>query len=214
MRPAPLTPSSASAFSDEAHLEYVPLSEAKKADRNPKEHDLPGIRAALRRFGFVDPLVEDAATGKLVAGHGRCEALEQAKAAGEEPPTRIRVRDDGEWLVPVLRGIHFKSPAEAEAYLIASNQLPVGGGWNDEGLGAILADFTKLEVPLDGLGFSESQVRRLVGIPAVASLTSAVSDTPELTGFEVIVSCKTKKERTALLKKLGADGYDARPHKP
>ncbi len=105
----------------EAHIEYVPLTEVQRWPRNPKQH----------AFGFVDPLIIDENSGKLVAGHGRLEALAKLKQEGKPRPTRIR-ESNGEWLVPVLRGVGFKEAKEAEAYLIADNQTVMLGGWDDK----------------------------------------------------------------------------------
>ncbi len=192
----------------EARLEWMRLPDLKKADRNPKGHDLPGIQAAFRRFGFIDPMVMNETTGQLVAGHGRTEALSLMKRAGEVPPARVRVADDGEWLAPVLRGVAFRNAQEAEAYLVASNQLTTAGKWDAAGLGAILADFTKLDVPLGGLGFTERQVQRLVGAPAVKNLT-----TPQLSGltYSVVVEVNDEDAQTELLERLEGEGYKCKP---
>lgn len=119
-------------MSEELRIEYVPLSEVAPAGKNPKRHDLEAIKASMRRFGYVVPVTRDDRTGKLVAGHGRREALEEMRRAGEEPPRRVRARG-GEWHVPVLRGVSFKTAEEAEAYLLADNRLGELGGW-DEGM--------------------------------------------------------------------------------
>ena len=42
------------------------------------------------------------------------------KDANEKVPNRIKEKD-GEWLVPVLKGISFNDDNEAQAYLIADN---------------------------------------------------------------------------------------------
>lgn len=113
----------------ELRIEYRPLNQFVRALRNPKQHSVENIQASMRRFGFVEPGVMNEATGRLVAGHGRAEALDAMKAAGEKPPARIRV-EGGEWLVPVIRGVSFANDADAEAYLLASNRLVEVGGWN------------------------------------------------------------------------------------
>jgi len=63
-------------------VEFVRLSEVVGADRNAKLHSTGDLKASIRRFGFVAPLLRNALNGKLVAGHGRTEALrEQLDAA-------------------------------------------------------------------------------------------------------------------------------------
>jgi hypothetical protein len=104
------------------------LSALTPAQRNPKKHALPALRDSIGRFGYVEPIVLDERTGRLVAGHGRAKALSLMKAKGGKPPAGVAEKD-GEWLVPVLRGWASRSDQEAEAYLLASNQLTVAGGW-------------------------------------------------------------------------------------
>ena len=102
----------------EMHIEHVPLAWllSHQAPRNPKRHDVAGVSASMDRFGFTIPVALDEHTGTVVAGHGRIEVLASIKAAGKPAPGRVQVRADGEWLVPVLRGLAFADPHEAEAY--------------------------------------------------------------------------------------------------
>jgi hypothetical protein len=139
-------------------VEYLGLGELEQWPRNPKLHDIEVIKGSIRRFGFTLPVVIDEATGKLVAGHGRQEALSQMKVANEDPPKNIQVRR-GEWLVPVVRGNEFASEQEAESYLIADNRLVEVGGWDPEMLTAMLEGFEGPD--LAAIGFSEEELRRI-----------------------------------------------------
>ena len=132
-------------------IEYMPLSKLKRAPRNPKEHDLGMLHSSIERFGYVDPIMLDENTGRLVAGHGRLDALQQMKASGGDAPARIRA-DGTEWLVPVIRGIAFDDEREAEAYLVADNQATILGGWDEAVLADVLADFAEDDA-LEGMGF-------------------------------------------------------------
>lgn len=67
-------------------LEYVPLDELKPAERNPKRHAGDAIQASIGKFGYVEPIVLDERTGRLVAGHGRLEALLAERDSGKPPP--------------------------------------------------------------------------------------------------------------------------------
>jgi hypothetical protein len=96
-------------------------------------------------------------TGRLVAGHGRLQALQEAKGKAQQPPKRIEVKD-GEWYVPVLRGIAFDNDEEAEAYVVTSNQATILGGWNENLLAELLREHAGIEAGLVGMGFSEADV--------------------------------------------------------
>src|SRR5437867_2323403 len=104
-----------------ARIEYMPLSQLERWPRNPKKHADNTINESITRFGFVQPILIDENTKQLVAGHGRLDTLLKLKNEGDTPPERILAKD-GEWFVPVIRGIGFKSEKEAEAYLVSDNQ--------------------------------------------------------------------------------------------
>lgn len=132
-------------------IDYQPLSSLQPATRNPKRHSIDIVQNSIRRFGFKAPIIVDERTGRMVAGHGRKQSLDDAKAKGQEAPPGIRV-SNGEWLVPVLRGVEFDNDREAEAYLLADNQTTIAGGWNDSELEKILEDLEADDL-LGGTGF-------------------------------------------------------------
>ena len=57
--------------------EYLPISELKPAARNPKRQAQGELSKSIGRFGFTEPVVLDERTGRLVAGHGRIDALKE-----------------------------------------------------------------------------------------------------------------------------------------
>tara|TARA_Y100000992_G_C21182785_1_gene451520 strand:+ start:296 stop:943 length:648 start_codon:yes stop_codon:yes gene_type:complete len=140
---------------------FTKLSEIQEADRNVKDHDIGSIHESMNRFGFTSPLLLNEATGKLVAGHGRIEALKQKKQFKEGVPANIKVDDEsGEWLVPVIRGVSFKNEEEAQAYLLADNRLVELGGWNTN---ALIEELEKLaeESSLEGTGFDDADIQAM-----------------------------------------------------
>lgn len=133
----------------ERRVEYMPLSEIRRAPRNPKLHDADGIRASVTRFGLADLPVLDERTGQLVSGHGRLDQLAALAIAGDTPPGGVRVDPaTGEWLLPVARGWASTSDAEAEAYLVAANSLTMFGGWDDQALVELLSDLEDVDPDL------------------------------------------------------------------
>lgn len=155
-------------------IDYMPLAEllAARWPRNPKRHDLPTLSKSLARFGYVNPILLNEASGELLAGHGRIDALAERKARGEPPPDGVRVLD-GEWLTPVVRGVSLPSE-EAEAYAIADNRTVELGGWDDEALAEVLRGLADAPGGLDGVGFGEADLEALL-----ASIAAAQPDTRE-----------------------------------
>ena len=147
----------------EISVEYMPLDGVKRWPRNPKDHDIPAIIKSMKRWGFTLPIMRDASSGQLVAGHGRLEALLVMQAESAEPPSRVKVDSKGRWFVPVLEGIGFDNEDEAEAYLIADNRLTTIGGWFDQDLAEMLIGLEEKGANLyDGLGFDEESLRETI----------------------------------------------------
>lgn len=187
---------------------------ARRHHRNPKEHKLDGIVASLRRFGFVVPPMIDSTSGVLVAGHGRCEALQRMKDAGEDPPGRI-VRDSDDWIVPAF-STAFSDDEERDAYVIADNRLTEAGGWNDERLHDMLAGFKRPN--LESMGFNRRSYDALLSKfrPRQRGGDVATPDAPsepitrpgdvwELDGHRVICADCTTVEPSRLV--LGSAGF-------
>jgi|TARA_B100000902_G_scaffold112421_1_gene113639 hypothetical protein len=142
-------------------VEYLPLSQIVGADINPKDHDIGQIYQSIKRFGFTQPIMMNENTGKLLAGHGRLQTLQQMKQGGEKIPNRIKEKD-GEWLVPVLKGISFEDDMEAQAYLIADNRLTELGGWNTGELVDTLQELVEGGFSLDGVGYDFDDLETMV----------------------------------------------------
>jgi len=148
------------AGASERRLKYMPLGALKAAKSNPKRHAGEELGKSIGRFGYVEPLVLDDRTKRLVAGHGRMESLRARKEAGEPPPDGVR-EADGDWRVPVLRGWASRSDAEAEAFLVASNRLVEVGSWDDAELTKLLGNLG--ETGLTGTGYSADDLLDMLG---------------------------------------------------
>lgn len=153
-------------------IEYVPLGSVEQADRNAKAHDLAWIKSLIGRFGFVGAAVHDGRTGKIVAGHGRLESLQEMAAEGQSPPDGIVAGDGGAWAMPVEYGWSSRSDAEAEALAVALNEATTRGGWDERALAEILRD----------LDTADADLRRLAGWDDEAFAAFAESLSSDLGG--------------------------------
>jgi ParB-like chromosome segregation protein Spo0J len=192
---------------DQLRIEYVPLDKLIRWPRNPKEHDLGAINQSIERFGFVNPIIVDETSGKIVAGHGRVDTLQQLKVSGAKAPAGITTAGNT-WLVPVIRGVAFKSESEAEAYIVADNQLTILGGWDDAKLGQVLADLAAQD-GLDGTGFDKDDVddllKRLNGEDESPATPRDQGQLGELQ-YRIVVECGNEQEQVRLLEKFDAEG--------
>lgn len=191
----------------EIWVEYVPLSDFKKYPKNPKLHDLDTLGKSIERFGFNDPVAIDENTGYLVEGHGRIERLEADKKNGKPPPERIHIRKDGEWLVPVLRGIAFTNETELQAYLLAANRLVEVGGWDDSRLATIMKEL-KTSNATAGIGWSDRQIQSIINNIDPSDLPEGEPDMPDSRGvksstaYKQIVLYYAPDEYEEILEKL------------
>ncbi|MGW2156579.1 hypothetical protein [Nonomuraea sp. NPDC001699] len=197
-------------------IEHMRLHAIPRAVRNPKEHDLPGIRASIEAFGAVVAGEPDERTGRLVVGHGRLQVLEEMAAEQESPPEGILLDDDGAWLVPIVRGWSSRSDAGAEAYLIANNRSSEKGGWEERMLAEVLADVRDAAPDLlAATGYTADDLTRMVAaddhrpeeeLPEPGDADEDVR--PEVWG--IIVTCDNEDEQTRLLESLADEGRQVR----
>lgn len=155
-------------------LEYMLVAELAPADRNPKAHDLATLQASIDRFGFVEPVVLDERTERLVSGHGRTEVLAAAEAAGLDAPEGIKASRGG-WAIPVIRGWASADDDEAEAYIITANA--VGEGlWERDLLAEMLAAVAESPAGLTGTGFDDHYLADLLASLAPPPSLDDLSD--------------------------------------
>jgi hypothetical protein len=188
-------------------LEYLALDELQPAEHNPKRHDLPLLDESFRRFGYVEPIILDERTGRLVVGHGRVDALRRRRAAGEPPPDGVEVDDDDAWRVPVLRGWSSTDDDEADGYLLASNRLVEAGGWDLDMLADLLPAWDERDA-LGGTGWSMDALHAALG-----HKPTRFDASPQLEidyTYRVVIDCDDAEHQGTLLERLRSEGLRAR----
>ena len=143
------------------HIEYRAIDEILPAERNAKGHDGNVIAGSIERLGFLDPMIEDGRTGRLVAGHGRLEQLQARFKAGEPAPDGVQVRD-GCWYAPVTVGWASVDDKQAEAAGLVLNRSGERGGWDQDRLAAMLAD----QPAPTWLGWDDTDLAALLAVTA------------------------------------------------
>ncbi len=128
---------------------YKDPAQLLRRDRNPRIHprrQIQQISASIKEFGFVNPVLVDAAD-RIIAGHGRVEA---AKLLG--------MRD-----IPTLCVEHL-TPAQIRAYVIADNRLAELAGWDRKLLALELQDLS-VEPSFDVVvtGFETAEIDMIIG---------------------------------------------------
>jgi hypothetical protein len=196
-------------------VEYVPLDDVRPADRNPKRHDHATLARSVRRFGFVEPMVRDERTGRLVAGHGRLDELRMARARHPgTAPDGVVIDEQGRWLVPVVVGWGSASDSEAEAYLVASNRTVESGGWDETILTDLLADLEPLGADaFDGMGFTLDDALAMISKRMGDEADGDDGDArPQLEGlrYRVVIDADDEAHQAELIDELTGRGLSVR----
>lgn len=98
------------------------------------------IRASLREFGFINPVIIDK-DYNIIAGHGRVQA---AKAEGiKEVPCVL---------------VDYLSEAQKKAYIIADNRMALDASWDEELLKVELESLESEAFDLSLTGFDEKEL--------------------------------------------------------
>ncbi len=139
----------AAAQADRLRVEYAPIGAFIPYARNSRTHSpaqIARLRASIREFGFTNPVLTDGAMG-ILAGHARLEA-----ARLERPDEEV----------PYISLGHLPE-AKRRAYVIADNRLAELAEWDIEMLALEAADAVKAGIELETIGFSDDELRELLG---------------------------------------------------
>lgn len=117
---------------------------ARNARTHSKEQILQ-LRASLREFGFVNPVIVDKELN-IIAGHGRI----------------LAAKEEGITEVPCVFAEHL-SEAQKRAYIIADNRLALNASWDAEMLSVELADLQGADFDISLLGFDDAELNKLLG---------------------------------------------------
>ena len=113
--------------------------------RTHSEQQVAMIAGSIREFGFRNPVLVDGDNG-IIAGHARVQAALKLNLAK----------------VPCI-DCSDMSDTQRRAYILADNRLALNAGWDQELLALELTDLSEMDVDLEGLGFSEVELHKLLG---------------------------------------------------
>ena len=133
--------------------------------RNARTHSddqVLEVAASIVRFGFVNPILVEKATGSIIAGHCRLRAAQRL----------------GLKVVPVIPLDHL-TDAERRAYIIADNKLAENAGWDEQILRGELEQLRAEEFDLGVLGFDASELEQLFHPTDAPDAPERVAEGPE-----------------------------------
>ena len=115
------------------------------ADYNPRKiepHQMEALKRSLERWGFVEPVVLNSATGHIVGGHQRVAAAMEL-AMAKVPVVKVKLDE-----------------IQEKALNIALNKI--SGDWEDATLAVLLGELQEADFDLPDLGFSDSELDDLL----------------------------------------------------
>ena len=129
-----------------SEMEHVPIGKLIPYINNARTHSpeqIKKLRASLREFGFVNPVIIDR-DYNIIAGHGRVMAA----------------KEEGIDEVPCVYADHL-SEAQKKAYILADNRMALDAGWDEEMLRVEIDALRELEFDPVLAGFDEKELAAL-----------------------------------------------------
>ena len=133
------------------------------ADYNPRtisSHQAEALKRSIDRWGFVEPIVANKRTGRIVGGHQRLDAA-LAVALPKVPVHWVDLDETSE-----------------KALNIALNKI--SGEWDDEKLTSLLSELQLEGLDLPSLGFEELELEGLGVLDTSTELQGDLDEIPEL----------------------------------
>lgn len=127
-------------------MELVDIDKLIPYVNNARTHSpeqINKLRASLREFGFINPVIIDDKFN-VVAGHGRIAAA-QAEGIKEVPCVYV----------------DYLTEAQKKAYILADNRMAMDAGWDEEMLSVELEALQDMAFDLSMTGFDDKELADL-----------------------------------------------------
>jgi DNA modification methylase len=140
-------------------IETVEISKLKPWGKNPrKNHAVDAIAKSIETFGYLSPIIVQAGTYRILAGHGRLAAFK--KQGAKEIPVVVAELSD----------------RDADLYTIADNKLTERADWDGKLLAELLTTFKAEGLDLALTGFEGFEIDKL--LPPTASDEQPLPEPP------------------------------------
>ncbi|MDY6077486.1 DNA methyltransferase [Mobiluncus sp.] len=130
-------------------IKQLPIGELKPAEYNPRKDLTPGdpeydrLKRSLTEFGYVEPVIFNQTTGRVVGGHQRLKVLADL---GNEAVDCVVVELD---------------ETREKALNVALNKI--SGEWDENKLALLIADLDASDFDAELTGFDDDEIAQLIG---------------------------------------------------
>ncbi|WP_337742246.1 ParB N-terminal domain-containing protein, partial [Acidaminococcus intestini] len=127
-------------------MKLIPIDELIPYVNNARTHSpeqINKLRASLREFGFINPVIIDK-DKNIIAGHGRVMAA----------------REEGIQEVPCVL-VDYLTDAQKKAYILADNRMALDAGWDEEILRVEIESLQGADFDVSLTGFDEDEIAHI-----------------------------------------------------
>lgn len=127
-------------------MQLVSISQLVPYVNNARTHSdaqVKKLRASLREFGFINPVIIDSEYN-VIAGHGRI----------------LAAKEEGIEKVPCVF-VDYLTPAQKKAYILADNRMAMDAGWDEELLRVEIETLQAESFDVWLTGFDEKDIAEL-----------------------------------------------------
>jgi ParB-like chromosome segregation protein Spo0J len=124
-------------------MKLIPIDELIPYVNNARTHSpeqINKLRASLREFGFINPVIIDK-DKNIIAGHGRVMAA----------------REEGIQEVPCVL-VDYLTEAQKKAYILADNRMALDAGWDEEMLRVEIESLQGADFDVSLTGFMKTKL--------------------------------------------------------
>jgi len=125
-------------------IEQVAIEKLRPWPKNPrKSHAVDEIANSIKAFGYAAPILVQKGTYRILAGHGRLEALKKLGVT-EVPVVILDIDND-----------------RADLYTLADNKLTEKSEWDFSILADLLLDFDARNLDTRLTGFDDRELKKI-----------------------------------------------------
>jgi DNA modification methylase len=130
-------------------IKSLPITSLKPADYNPRKDLQPGdpeyekLKRSLTEFGYVEPVIFNQTTGRVVGGHQRLKVLADL---GHTDVDCVIVELD---------------ETREKALNVALNKI--SGDWDESKLALLIADLDASDFDVELTGFDDAEIQAMIG---------------------------------------------------
>lgn len=185
-------------------IERMRVGDLQPAAYNPRKKLKPGdpefikLDRSIDSFGYVDPLIVNVRSGRLVGGHQRLAVMRHRG-----------LKDDDMIDVSV---VDLDEVAERQLNLALNK---VTGAWDDLLLAELLVGLKRDGADTELTGFTEEEMQAVLD-QAILAAKPAPAETATVSGrqigdsFAVLVTCTSETDQKSVYEAMKARGYNCR----